>query len=181
MKELEEEVKKLFVLAMRGYQDAYRDLLKGISRVIRGYLIKTMNPKHRSLEQVEDLVQEILLAIHRKRGLYQVERPILPWIHAIARYRFIDFLRHQKSHPDEADWDHHWIEKFDAVAFVEQTEERAEELLEGLSEKQKEMLVLAKVERQPIRDIANRLGMSISAVKTGIHRSLKLLRKKNKK
>jgi RNA polymerase sigma-70 factor (ECF subfamily) len=178
MKESENKLKALFLLAQQGEQGAYREFLEGTSLLLRGYLLRTMNPRLRSVEQVEDLVQEILLAIHRKRDLYQADRPLLPWIYAIARYRFIDSLRAQARQPECVEW----IEKFDAVAFVEipklLEEEDGEELMKGLNDRQKEILRLAKVEELSLSEIATRYGMSISAVKVTIHRSLKSIRKR---
>ena len=43
--------------------------------------------------QLDDLVQETLLAVHQKLGTYEPSRPFLPWLAAIARYRWIDALR----------------------------------------------------------------------------------------
>ena len=44
-------------------------------------------------DEVEDLVQECLLAMHNKRHTYQSDQPLTAWVHAIARYKLIDLLR----------------------------------------------------------------------------------------
>ncbi len=178
MIELESELKNLFGLAQKGDQEAYQKFLGRVSSMLRGYLLKTMNPKNRSVEAVEDLVQEVLISIHRKRDLYDFERPLLPWIYAIARHRFIDSFRSDSRQPDCVAW----IEEFENLAFLEfpklVEESNGEWLMDGLNDRQKEILRLAKIEEWSLQDIANRFSMSVTSVKVTIHRSLKNIRKK---
>ena len=114
-KDQEENLKKLFLLAQKGDSEAYAEFLGILSGLLRGYLTKTMTLKSRSLEVVEDLVQDTLLEIHRKRHLHDSTRPILPWIYVIARHRLIDSIRADARRPELVEW----VEKFDAEAFVE--------------------------------------------------------------
>jgi RNA polymerase sigma-70 factor (ECF subfamily) len=48
--------------------------------------------------EAEDIVQEVLLTIHLKRGTWDQSRPIGPWIAAIARNKLIDILRRRGSY-----------------------------------------------------------------------------------
>jgi RNA polymerase sigma-70 factor (ECF subfamily) len=165
----DDELKMLFLRAKKGDEQAYRLFLESVE--------KTMNPRFRSMEKVEDLVQEVLISIHRKRDLYSEEMPILPWVYAISRYRLIDSLRHDARRPDCVEW----IEKFDAQAFVEMPklleEEDGHELMQGLNAHQQEIFKLAKVDELSLGEIAEQKGMSVSAIKVSIHRSLKTMRK----
>ena len=142
--------------------------------------MKTMNPRLRSKEQVEDLVQEVLISIHRKRDLYDVNQPLLPWVYTIARYKLIDSLRAEKRRPECVEW----VEKFDSISATEgsllelEQAQQSETLLEGLSSNQKEILKLAKGEDVPLNEIAEKMEMSLSAVKVSVHRSLKFIRKR---
>lgn len=149
--------------------------------MLKSYLLHTMNPRLRSQEQVEDLVQEVLISIHRKKDLFSAELAFLPWVYAIARYRLIDSLRMEKRRPECVEW----VEKFDRVASSDMPklteEEDGESLMSGLSKAQQEILKLAKVDEMPLSEIAAKKGMSLSAVKVSVHRSLKLLRKKLEK
>lgn len=47
--------------------------------------------------EAEDLLQEALNAIHTHRHTYDRLQPFTPWIHAVARYKFLDYLRRTKS------------------------------------------------------------------------------------
>ena len=178
MSENDQHYRSLFLLAKKGDQASYRLLLEGLSRMLKSYLMKTMTSKLRSIEQVEDLVQEVLMSIHRKRDFYSEDRPFLPWVYAIARYRLIDSLRSESRRPACIEW----IEKFDSEVFVEMPklleEEDGAELMSGLSTEQRKILILAKVDELPLSEIADQMGMSLSAVKVSIHRSVKSIRKK---
>ena len=178
MSDLESELKHLFLLALQGQMDTYEEWLRRISLLLRNYLTKTMNPRLRSKEQVEDLVQEVLISIHKKRDLYDKKQPLLPWIYAIARYRLIDSLRAEKRRPECVEW----IKNFDALFIVEdlpvEEGQEVEALLDGLPARQKEILRLAKVEEFSLNEIAEKMDMSLSAVKVSVHRSLKFIRKR---
>ncbi len=178
LSELERELKSLWVLALRGDGVAYEKVLKKLSQLLRGYLQKSINPRFRSVEKVEDLVQEVLFALHRKRDLYDQAQPFLPWVYTIARYKLIDSFRAEKRQPEFVEW----LEKFDSLAFVEIPkmfeEQQGDELLQGLNDQQKEVLRLAKVEELPLHEIALQLNMSLSAVKVTVHRSLKFVRRR---
>ena len=100
MTERETQFKRLFLMSRKGDQAAYRLLLEGLGALLKLFLMGTMNPRMRSKEQVEDLVQDVLISIHKKRDLYSDELPFLPWVFAIARYRLIDSLRMEKRRPE---------------------------------------------------------------------------------
>jgi RNA polymerase sigma-70 factor, ECF subfamily len=144
--------------------------------VVRRFLKRTVKGEFSSEASVEDLVQEVLLTIHRKRGLYQRGQPILPWIKTITRYRLIDSIRSSQRRPEFVGFD----ENFDEAVSAESTPDlqaEAEELMAPLSEKQKEVLKLAKLEGLSHAEISSRTGLSIAAVKVSIHRSLNQIRK----
>jgi RNA polymerase sigma-70 factor, ECF subfamily len=176
----EEQLKNLFLLAKENNEYAYTALLQEISELLRAYLMKIMSPKIRSKEYAEDLVQDILITIHRKRDLYSPELPFLPWVYAIAKYRFIDSLRADSRKPDLVEW----IEKLDTrvdtrvfepqMSFSDQKDTCV--LLEKLTPQQKSILTMAKVDEVPLKEIAEHFKMSVSSVKVTIHRVLKNLR-----
>lgn len=86
----EERLRSLLVNGLAGDVVAYRAFLSDLAGDLRVYL----RPRLRSLpEEVEDLVQEVLLAIHNKRHTYRTDAPLTAWVRAIARYKLIDLLR----------------------------------------------------------------------------------------
>jgi RNA polymerase sigma-70 factor (ECF subfamily) len=162
--------------ALEGDRESYEKLLEGAARIVRAYLLSKARPAGISQDGVEDLVQEVLLAIHAKKHLYRTELPLLPWIFSIARYRLIDSLRARERKPLEVEWDDEAIAGVAAEAEVDTSE--VQTLLRGLPERQREIIKLAKIDELPLAEIASKFDMSLSAVKVTIHRGLKTLRER---
>ena len=185
---LEAQLKSQMIAALAGDREAYRCFLGKVGQIVKSYLLKSSRSWKGSPERVEDLTQEVLLSIHKKRETYETSLPILPWIYAIARYRLIDSIRSDAAQKLRAlDWDEN-IEEL-AMQAPEETGggsaalEVAEELhdvMESLTEKQKKILVMAKLEEVPLDEIARQVGISLSNVKVTIHRTLQALRNRGK-
>ena len=180
--ELEAQLRQWMLESLEGNQPSYRALLTRVSSMIRGYLMNAMGPKNRTVEKVEDLVQDVLLAIHRKKQLYRASMPILPWLFAIARYRLIDTIRSEGRRPSLVAWDE-TLDPADPSAnpIGDDRVFELEELLDCLSLKQKQILVMAKAEGAPLADIAARFNMSLSSVKVTVHRALQKVREQQRK
>ena len=76
---------------------SHRALLEKLSRRLRAYYKGRLAGTGRGAAEAEDLVQETVLAIHLKRHTYDPAEPLTPWVHAIARYKLIDFLRRTRT------------------------------------------------------------------------------------
>lgn len=164
--------------SLAGEKTAYEELLKRVVELVRGYFINALGRRPEIFERAEDLTQEVLLSIHKKKHLYSPSRPFLPWLFAIARYRLIDGARHDKRRPALVVFE----EGFDAAdpsatVMPEDRRLELEELMAPLSWKQREILVLAKAQGVPLAEIAERLGMTVSAVKVTVHRALAKIRR----
>jgi RNA polymerase sigma-70 factor (ECF subfamily) len=84
----EASLARLMALSQQGDRQAYAALLEACRRWLRGYYARRIAPAH-----LDDLVQETLIALHTKRASWDPARPFLPWLAAIARYRWVDHLR----------------------------------------------------------------------------------------
>jgi RNA polymerase sigma-70 factor (ECF subfamily) len=85
--------------ALEGDKTAYGLLLEKVAGMVSGYLMNCLGYQSRQPQKVEDLTQDVLVSIHKKKHLYDPSRPILPWIFAIARYRLIDAARADARRP----------------------------------------------------------------------------------
>lgn len=157
---------------MRKSQDgdkrAYTVLLDECSGWLQRYFRRRVPP-----HQLDDLVQDVLLALHHKRASWDADRAFLPWLAAIARYRWVDHLR--KVYRSETDQ----LEDWDAP---EESSEEAvlarlslERLFVNLPPGQVEAIELVKIEGLSITEASARTGQSESLVKVNIHRGLKKL------
>src|SRR6202142_392471 len=80
----------------RGGALAYERFLKEVAMTLRRSLAPRLVGAGLGAHEAEDLVQEILIGLHGKRDTWDSARPFLPWLHAIARYKLIDFTRRRR-------------------------------------------------------------------------------------
>lgn len=170
---VEAELRALFLRGLEGDALAYRQFLQRLSGHLRAFVGRRLFGWP---DEVEDLVQECLLAMHNQRHTYQPDQPLTAWVHAIARYKVIDVLRaksarealHDPLDDDLAVFAHSTYEASDARRDVQG-------LLAQLPDRHRLPIVHVKLEGRSVAETAQLIGMSESAVKVGIHRGLKAL------
>ncbi|HEY3047776.1 MAG TPA: sigma-70 family RNA polymerase sigma factor [Polaromonas sp.] len=174
----EERLKKLLEQGLAGDGVAYHGFLKELSAHLRGFFRKNL---FRWPDDVEDLVQETLLAVHHQRHTYRPDQPLTAWVHAIARYKLVDLLRSKSSREALSDSLDDELEIF-ATSDTDVADARRDlgKLLAGLPDRQRLPIVHVKLEGLSTMEAAQLTGMSESAVKVGIHRGLKALAAKIK-
>jgi RNA polymerase sigma-70 factor (ECF subfamily) len=173
LQEAESRLKALFVRGLDGDADAYRSFLQALTRHLRGFLRRRI-PHYR--DDVEDLVQEILLAVHNARHTYRPDEPLTAWLHAIARYKLMDFFRSRARRESLNDPLDDYAELLaDTDDEPAQARHDIGKLLEHLPDKQRLPIVHMKLEGLSVTETARITGLSESAVKVGVHRGLKAL------
>jgi RNA polymerase sigma-70 factor (ECF subfamily) len=171
-----DNLEALMKLSLNGDKRAYAELLQETSRFLRPYLAKRLS----FTNEVDDLLQEILISIHKARHTYDGNRPYRPWVYAIARFRLQDYLR---AH--YADQLHHAADLSEMEDYLHEdvTEsaisyEYISGEVEKLPEKQATILRLMHQEGYTAKEVAEKIGMNESAVKVAAHRAYKILRQK---
>src|ERR1700720_2438492 len=86
----EERLRSLLIRGLVGDPSAYHLFLGELTAHLRSFLRRRMS---RLPEETEDLVRELLLAIHNQRHTYDPGQPLTAWVQAIARYKLVDLLR----------------------------------------------------------------------------------------
>lgn len=166
----------LMLRGLDGDAAAYRSFLQATSGHLRAFLRKRLQ---RWPDEVEDLVQECLLAIHNQRLTYDAKVPLTSWIHAIARYKLIDWLRRHARREaqhlpyDEEDGAQELFSSADAEA-AEASRDLGQ-LLATLPAQQRDAIVHTKLDGWSVRDTAAAMGISEASVKVAVHRGLKAL------
>lgn len=180
--ETENRLRSWLLLGLAGDAAAYHSFLKALSAHLRAYFRKRLFQRP---DDVEDLVQETLLALHNQRHTYRSDQPLTAWVYAIARYKLIDLLRARAVREALNDPLNDPLDD-ELALFAASDSEAAEakqdldQLLAGLPERQRLPIVHVKLEGLSVVETAQRTGMSESAVKVGIHRGLKALAAKLK-
>ncbi|MFO7856922.1 MAG: sigma-70 family RNA polymerase sigma factor [Paracoccaceae bacterium] len=166
--------------ASRGDSSAYARLLAEIAPMIRGMARSRLQGYGLSPDEAEDVVQEALIGLHRKRHTWDADRPILPWIRAIATYKLLDAARRlgrtrraTAARPVEdyaeilpAPMPEHSIGAADIRAHVE-----------ALPPRERGVVTALVFEGASVSAVARRLGVGPSAVRVAFHRALARLRR----
>jgi RNA polymerase sigma-70 factor, ECF subfamily len=174
----EERLRQQFLLALAGDSVAYRQFLAALSTHLRAFFRKRLSQLP---DDVEDLVQESLLAVHNNRHTYKPEQPLTAWVHTIARYKLIDLLRSRSRREQLQDPLEDDLQVFaNADTNAADARRDLDKILDSLPERQRRALIMIKVEGASVAETAAATGMSETSVKVGVHRSLKALTAKLK-
>jgi RNA polymerase sigma-70 factor (ECF subfamily) len=159
---------RLMAAMQRGDRAAANVLLTEAGMWLERYFRRRVPP-----QQIDDLVQEVLIALHTKRATWDPARPFLPWLAAIARYRWVDHLRRiYRNASNELGEDSGAVDSEEEVVLARVSLER---LFAHLPARQAEVIELVKIEGLSVEEAAARSGQSESLVKVNIHRGLKKL------
>lgn len=173
---LEAQLHASWTDALGGDTSRYTSLLQELAKHLRRFLKRRLH--HSSAQDIEDIVQEVLLAVHQKRYAYQSHQPFTAWVYAIARYKLIDHWRrlNRQGFANETldDWeDELWVDDpqstQDDMALLDQ-------MLSELPDKQRLPIEHTKLLGHTVAETAQLTGQTLAAVKVNIHRGLKDLK-----
>lgn len=169
MAKSEQQLKALMEMGLDGDGAAHGKLLRALVPLLQSFYRRRMCGE----EDVEDLVQETLIAIHSRRATYDRRRPFTAWFYAVARYRLIDHhRRHRVAVP---------IEDVESILVAEGFEDAVnarmdiDDLLATLSPKQARAIRDTHLSGKTIAEAAASEGIGESDVKISVHRGLKAL------
>lgn len=169
MVQSEEQLKTLMVMGLDGDSAAHARLLRALVPLMHSFYQRRLQGD----VDVEDLVQETLIAIHTRRGTYDRDRPFTAWLYAVARYRLIDHVRRRRAAIP--------IEDVETILIAEGFEDGVnarldvEGLLATLSPKQARAIRDTHLAGKTVAEAADSAGIGESDVKVSVHRGLKAL------
>ena len=170
----EEQWAQWLRLGLDGDQAAYERFLAAIAPYLRALAQRRARESGLPAGDAEDIVQETLIAIHLKRGTWDPQRPLGPWIATIVRNKMIDALRRRGRRVTVPIED--VIETLEAPAAAETLGERdLERLLAGLKQQQVAVVRSISLGGMSVRETALKLSMTETAVRVTLHRALKKL------
>jgi len=165
--------------AQAGDKAAYQAVLRASVPIVAASARRTGVPR----DAVDDVVQDVLLTIHRALPTYDPARPFLPWLRAIAVRRAIDALRSQgRRGAREAD---------DEIAYLNHPDDRPDVFEEAsrlgdagrlraaiatLPPRQREAIEIIGLREQSLEEASAATGSSKVALKVNFFRALKSLR-----
>lgn len=167
-----EDLTTLMRAANRGDAAAYHTVLTTLATHLRAGLRRSLARINRGPEDVEDIVQETLLAVHLKRHTWVESEPLEPWVRAIAHNKMVDALRRRGFR------DHLPIEELsETLCIAPEAEENAagdcRKLLATLPARQRRVVEAMAIEGRSAREVASELGATEVTVRVTLHRALK--------
>lgn len=166
----EEQLRAMMVSGLDGDAAAHTALLRLLAPMLRSFYRRRVRDGD---DEIEDLVQETLIAIHTRRISYDRDRAFTAWLFAIARHKMIDhFRRRRLMVPIE------WLEEtLVAEGFEEAGSAQMDvtRLLDNLPVKQARAIRDTKIEGLSVAEAAEKAGIGESDVKVSVHRGLKAL------
>ena len=168
---------------MAAAQDGDRKAYEALLRQAVPYICAVVRGLHAAPDRVEEVVQEVLLTVHRVRHTYDPARPFRPWLAAIARRRAIDALRRRRRMETHEVFDAITYETFaDPAANKHQerpaTTEHLSMAVANLPARQREAVRLLKLRGLSLAEASAESGTSVAALKVNAHRAIKALRKR---
>ena len=172
--EITAELTRKLLAALAGDGPAYADFLSQLSPILRRVIGRKI-----PMSDVEDVLQEVLISIHKARHTYDGKRPLMPWVMAITGFRMTDNLRKtysemRHSQEDIADYEN----VLEAVTETPGENESINEMLDGVGQRERKILSLMHVEGYTASEVGSQLGMKESAVKVAAHRAIKKIRER---
>lgn len=171
--DFETGLRPLWMRAQAGDETAYRQALGLIATRLRGYFRRRMPNLQ---DDVEDLVQETLLAVHLQRSTYDPAFAVSAWFTAMARHKLVDLWRRRGRHDVLNDS----YDDVDETRLVSESHDHharrdIEQLLLALPSLQRQAIELTKLEGLSVAEASKRTGVSEPAIKVQVHRGLKRL------
>jgi RNA polymerase sigma factor (sigma-70 family) len=168
---------QLMGASQAGERAPYERLLREITPLIRSIVRRHC----RNRADIEEMVQETLLTIHRVRHTFDPSRPFGPWLAAIASRRSIDALRRRvrvAKHEAPEDGSYETFADDAANSDIEavRSAEEVGEMLQQLPPRQREALEALKLKEMSLAEASVASGQSVAALKVNAHRALKALR-----
>ncbi|MEO7158075.1 MAG: sigma-70 family RNA polymerase sigma factor [Vicinamibacterales bacterium] len=172
---LEHELTLLMAASQRGDGVAYDALLRSLQVVVRLYVRKRVG----GTLWVEDVVQEVLLSLHRARHTWNPDRPFAPWFYAILQSRFVDTIRVQRrigAREEPMDATPPAV-CFDSVEAATIARADLAEALRQLSPQQRFVIERLKLAEWSVKQVATETGLTESNVKVIAHRGYAALKR----
>lgn len=170
MRTSEEQLKAWMVSGLDGSAAAHTALLSALAPLLRNFYRRRVSDGG---DDIEDLVQETLIAVHNRRMSFERDRLFSAWLFAIARYKMIDYFRRTRRHVP-IDSVH---EMLGDEGFEDESNARidVDRLLDGLPAKQAGAIRATRIQGLSVSEAAQHAGIGESDVKVSIHRGLKAL------
>lgn len=149
-----------------GDGDSYTQLLEGLSSFLKNYLRKRIFDQ----SEIDEVTQEILMAVHKSLHTYDNQKSFMGWFLAIAEYKIVDYIRSLKKRSNTVDLNS--ISNFFTISNSDSDLKLdIEKAINNLNPREKHVLTLIKMDGQSINEVAKQLNLTEANVKVIAHRA----------
>jgi len=170
----ENQLSGLIVLSQKGDKKSYKSLLVALLP----FVTKMIQKKVFNENDVSDVVQEVMISIHKSLPTYDAKRDVMPWVYTITQRRVIDYIRKVSRRATKeiltADGD---VTFFAGETKLELDTESLK-VLDLLPEQTRKAITLTKIEGHSTKEAALILGMKENALRTRVSRGMTMLKKR---
>lgn len=140
---------------------------------LKRYILKRVA----NAEDAEDILQEVFLKIHNNLKNLEDEKKIHAWIYTITRNTITDYYRKNSRMPELTELDEN-VSENNPLELTASLEIAAclQGMINNLPEKNKEEILLSEFEKLSQKEISEKLGLSVSGVKSRVQRGRKMLK-----
>jgi RNA polymerase sigma factor (sigma-70 family) len=162
---------QLMKRARSGDREAFHDLLKDIGPLITRFLRRRLPDQ----TELEDVCQEVLIAVYRSRQTYDSERPFEPWLFAIVRKVTFEYLRRNRRQLA-------WQVRTDEIPDIRTESDSGlaielRQAMEQLPPTQMEALNLTKLVGFSVEEASRRAGTTVGSMRVRVHRAYESLKR----
>jgi RNA polymerase sigma-70 factor (ECF subfamily) len=177
----EEQARHLIERAKRGDRSAFDQLFSMVHERLRNHITSRMGASLRSRVNPEDVLQETLMRAFRSidQFRWQGEDSFCRWLEGLATHRVVDAARAAKRRPEFQIVRDPTAQDVSPSRSARRKERlaRLKKSLDSLSPDYQTVVRLARIEGLLIREIAERMGRSESAIKNMLYRAMKELKR----
>lgn len=167
------DLQSLLIKSLNGDKTAYREFFVAITPLVESIAHKAFNK-----DEVPDLMQEIFISIHKSLPSFDKNRPVKPWVVAIANRRVVDYIRKLSTRKDKESL----TEDGDVTIYPSDAKPytgiEVPPFLNFVSSETKEAILLTKYQGYSTDEAAKIMGVKSNALRTRISRGINLIRKK---
>jgi len=174
--------KEIFEGIKRGDRDLFDSVFKNYYFGLRVFAFDFV----KSLDVADEIVQEVFLNLWEKHNNLQIKSSLKAYLYKCVQNYCLNYLRSDKGFknvvqldliPEQSDFllVEMSFDELDA-SFSEQIEIELDRAIKSLPEQCQQIFLLSRFENYSYPEIAERLGVSVSTVKTQMSRAMQKLR-----
>jgi len=156
---------------MHAYQQSNCDALTELVHKLPPQMQRFFREMTATRPDADDLLQEFWLRLHRARHTYRHDRPLLPWVYAIARHTRADGYRRLLRNPAVPGLELDLFPDRKSVSNNSESRVDLERLIATLPDGQKQVITMLKFAGMTLEEVARATGTTVGGVKQKAHRA----------